>query len=80
MSQNHTATDLQANEDTRYADCAWRKSSLCGSTTCVEFAQVENGTKIAIRDSKNPDKDPLVFTPAEWEAFAEGVKKGEFDL
>lgn len=32
-----------------------------------------------VRDSKNPDRPPLVFTRAEWDAFVEGVKDGEFD-
>jgi Domain of unknown function (DUF397) len=33
---------------------------------------------MALRDSKNPNH-VLLFTPAEWEAFIEGAKKGEFD-
>jgi hypothetical protein len=55
---------------------AWRKSSRCGNTTCVEVAKV--GTEYLIRDSKNPDKAPLAFTEDEWIAFEAGVKAGEF--
>jgi hypothetical protein len=31
-----------------------------------------------IRDSKDPDGAVLVFTSAEWEAFAAGVTAGDF--
>ncbi|SIO85630.1 hypothetical protein BQ8420_07920 [Nocardiopsis sp. JB363] len=37
------------------------------------------GEVFVVRDSKNPDAAPLVFTRAEWDAFVEGVKDGEFD-
>ncbi|MEU7904081.1 DUF397 domain-containing protein [Actinoplanes sp. NPDC049118] len=55
---------------------AWRKSSRCGNTTCVEVAKV--GDEYLIRDSKNPDAAPLNFTADEWIAFEAGVKAGEF--
>lgn len=54
----------------------WRRSSRCGSTTCVEVARVED--QYLIRDSKNPDAAALSFTAAEWKAFVEGVNAGEF--
>lgn len=57
----------------------WRKSSLSGEAgQCVEVAFVDNA--IAVRDSKNPDGDVLLFTKAEWRAFLGGAKDGEFDL
>jgi hypothetical protein len=34
---------------------------------------------ILIRDSKNPSRPPLSFTPAEFAAFLHGVRGGEFD-
>jgi hypothetical protein len=34
---------------------------------------------LAMRDSKDPDGPVLMYTPAEWHAFLDGVKKGEFD-
>lgn len=55
----------------------WRTSSFCDNQNCVEVAHV--GGNYAMRDSKNPDQEPLVFTPAEWEAFRNGVRAGEFD-
>jgi hypothetical protein len=55
---------------------AWRKSSRCGTSTCVEVAKVED--QYLIRDSKNPEAPALSFTSAEWDAFVEGVAAGEF--
>jgi len=56
----------------------WRKSSRCGSNTCVEVAKV--GDEYLVRDSKNPQNGALAFTPAEWVAFVEGVKADEFSF
>ena len=55
---------------------AWRKSSRCGSSTCVEVAKIDD--QYLIRDSKNPDAAALTFTKEEWIAFTEGVTAGEF--
>jgi len=60
---------------------AWRKSSgshgdLQGN--CVEVAALPGGG-VAFRDSKAPGGPVLSFTPAEWAAFTDGVRKGEFD-
>lgn len=54
----------------------WRKSSRCGSQTCVEVAKVDG--RFLVRDSKNPDGTVLSFTEREWAAFVEGVEAGEF--
>jgi hypothetical protein len=57
----------------------WRKSSYSGpaGSNCVEVADL-GGRWVAVRDSKDPSGPVLVFTPAEWEAFREGVRAGEF--
>jgi hypothetical protein len=34
---------------------------------------------VAMRDSKDPGGPVLVYTRAEWLAFLDGAKKGEFD-
>lgn len=58
----------------------WKKAtrSTGNGGSCVEVAYVDG--QVAVRDSKNPDGAVLVFTPAEWDAFVDGAKKGEFDI
>ncbi|MEV7007083.1 DUF397 domain-containing protein [Streptosporangium sp. NPDC051022] len=58
----------------------WRKSSLSGSNggQCVEVATNLPGA-VAVRDSKNPYGPKLLFAPAEWHAFIDGIKTGQFD-
>ena len=55
---------------------AWRKSSRCGNTTCVEVAKIDGG--YLIRDSKNPGQEPLSFTEDELTVFAAAFAAGEF--
>jgi hypothetical protein len=57
-------------------ELAWRKSSRCGNTTCVEVAK--DGDEYLIRDSKDLSMTPLRFTREEWVAFEAGVRGGEF--
>jgi hypothetical protein len=59
----------------------WRKSSFSSANggQCVEVAGNLPGV-VAVRDSKDPDGPVLVFTPGGWQAFAAGVRRGEFDL
>ncbi|WP_433497272.1 DUF397 domain-containing protein [Sphaerimonospora sp. CA-214678] len=58
----------------------WTKSSYSGSNggNCVEVAELSGGRR-GVRDSKNPTGPALIFTAAEWHAFIQGVKNGEFD-
>jgi hypothetical protein len=44
---------------------------------CVEIASAAG--RVAIRDSKDPDGAILVYTQAEFSAFLEGARNGEFD-
>ena len=63
--------------DVRQTDkITWRKSTRCGSNSCVEVAKVDG--EYLIRDSKNPQTAALSFTEEEWTAFTEGVAAGEF--
>ncbi|MWA01968.1 DUF397 domain-containing protein [Actinomadura sp. LD22] len=70
----------------------WRKSSLSGNNggDCVEVAvvrgrdcevanKVDEEFVVLVRDSKNRDREPQVFTVAEWDAFLAGVRQQEFD-
>jgi hypothetical protein len=61
-----------------FAVTAWRKSSHCAGSDCVELAQLPNGG-IAIRNSDSSTSDVAVFTRSEIEAFLKGAKAGEFD-
>lgn len=63
---------------TEFRGAAWRKSARSqNSGACVEVARV--GDAIGIRDSKDPNGPILAFTVQEFEAFLDGVGRGEFD-
>ena len=57
----------------------WAKSSLSHANgNCVEVAGLSSDL-ISVRHSKHAKGPTLEFTPAEWDAFLGGVRKGEFD-
>jgi Domain of unknown function (DUF397) len=60
------------------AGAPWRKSTRSGANGCVEVALFDG--RVAVRDSKDHQGPPLLFTPVEWKAFLDGVQDGEFDL
>jgi hypothetical protein len=64
------------------AATTWRKASFSGTNGdggCVEVATVPGW--VGVRDTKlGPDSPILAFTPHEWDAFAKGVRDGEFEL
>jgi hypothetical protein len=56
----------------------WRKAQRSmNNGACVELART--GGLIVIRDSKDPAGPVLMYTPAEFHAFLDGAKNGEFD-
>lgn len=58
----------------------WFKSTKSGNNgNCVEAKRLR-GFGMAVRDSKDPNSPVLTFNWAEWKAFIEGAKEGEFDL
>ncbi len=60
------------------ASLAWLKAqSSTVNGQCVEIAAATGN--VAIRDSKDPDGPILVYTPAEFRAFLDGARNGEFD-
>ena len=62
-------------------DAVWRKASHSngnGGNNCVEVAFLDTG--VAVRDSKDRSGPALMFTTAEWTAFVDSAKEGEFDI
>jgi hypothetical protein len=59
----------------------WKKGSRSngtGGSNCVEVAFLDE--RIAVRDSKDRMGPALMFTSAEWTAFVDSAKDGEFDI
>jgi hypothetical protein len=55
---------------------AWRKSSFCANTACVEIAF--SGREVLMRDSKDACGAVLRFSTDEWTEFTDGIAAGEF--
>lgn len=60
-------------------EVVYQTSRYCPNANCVEAAVLPDGT-VALRDSKDRNKPPHIFTAEEWEAFVAGVKDGDFDF
>ncbi|WP_405148161.1 DUF397 domain-containing protein [Sphaerisporangium sp. NBC_01403] len=63
------------------AGVAWHIStkSANGGGECVEAGPLADGT-VAVRHSHHPDREVILYTRGEWQAFIAGVKAGEFDF
>jgi hypothetical protein len=71
----------QLADATLLAEATWRKASRSngnGGNNCVEVAFLDTG--VAVRDSKDRSGPALLFTQAEWTAFVDSAKEGEFDI
>jgi Domain of unknown function (DUF397) len=76
-SMNSKSENTALSEAER-ASLAWLKAQASTHNgQCVEIASTRG--KIAIRDSKDPDGPILVYTNAEFKAFLDGARNGEFD-
>jgi hypothetical protein len=60
-----------------HLSAAWRKSSHCANSNCVEVAVV-NG-EVAMRDAADPTGPVLEFSAERWNEFVKGAEAGEFD-
>lgn len=56
----------------------WHTSTFCAAGNCIQVAEIDGS--IAVRDSKNPQGPVLRYSPAEWQAFLDGVENGDFDV
>ncbi|CUU59192.1 protein of unknown function (DUF397) [Parafrankia irregularis] len=56
----------------------WVKATASNDKgACVEVAKLPDGGR-AVRHSQDPDGPMLRYTEAEWTAFLDGARKGEF--
>ncbi|GGM71474.1 hypothetical protein GCM10010106_17190 [Thermopolyspora flexuosa] len=63
--------------ETQLRNAQWRTSSFSsGGTNCIQVAFLDRGL-VAIRDSKQPQNPPLLFSDAEYDAFVKGIEHGE---
>lgn len=72
MTLQHPKGDFDATR------AIWRSAPGEAGGSTVEVAFVDD--LIGVRNGAEPDGPVLVFTQAEWDAFVEGAKDGEFDL
>lgn len=62
---------------------AWHISTYSpdGGGGCVEAGPLLDGSgRVAVRHSRRPDAEVIVYSRAEWAAFLAGIKTGEFDF
>ncbi|MEV4414830.1 DUF397 domain-containing protein [Catellatospora sp. NPDC049609] len=55
----------------------WRIGTYCDTSACVEVGIGEDGIRVRRARTDGP---VVVFTRAEWAAFLQSAKAGEFDL
>jgi hypothetical protein len=77
-----SAEEAKAGEialsDGEIAALSWIKAKASSHNgACVEIAAARGN--IAIRDSKDPGGPVLLYTPAEFAAFIDGARNGDFD-
>jgi hypothetical protein len=79
MDTDADSTCWRKAPNTNCGEVAWVTSSHSASNqNCVQAAK--DGDVVLVRHSKHPEGPVLRFTPGEWEAFAGGVRTGEFDF
>jgi hypothetical protein len=76
MEQSAAGKIILTEEE--HASLAWIKAQASSfNGQCVEMASTAG--KVAMRDSKDPNGPILVYTHAEFRAFLDGARNGEFD-
>jgi hypothetical protein len=56
----------------------WRIARKSSGGNCIEVAAAAGGM-IAVRHSRRPSGELILYTVAEFDAFVDGIKNGEFD-
>ena len=56
-------------------ELVWRRSSICGNSTCVEMAS--DFQAVYLRDAKDPDGPRLTFSHETWRAWIAGIKNDD---
>ncbi|GIE95130.1 DUF397 domain-containing protein [Paractinoplanes rishiriensis] len=56
-------------------DQEWTRSSYCADNACVEVAVLDDD-RVAMRDSKNRDSEPIIFTRPDWAGFLAWIEEG----
>jgi hypothetical protein len=78
MSMGAAKTGKITLNDAEMGGLTWIKAMASNHNgACVEIAAASGN--IALRDSKDPAGPVLVYTPAEFAAFLDGARNGEFD-
>lgn len=72
MKQNKA--DLYALD---LSEVTWLRAPDSRPDDCLEIAKLPGGA-IALRNPADPQGTVLRYTAAEWQAFADGVRDGEF--
>jgi hypothetical protein len=62
----------------RQEDVSWRVARSCNGGHCVRVGVTDAGV-ILIADSKDPEGPILSYNRAEFAAFADGIRRGDFD-
>jgi hypothetical protein len=69
---------MEFDMPSKFRPTPWVKASTSiGANACIEVAK--RGELIMLRDSKNPNEPPFIFTIPELAAFVDAAKNGEFD-
>ena len=61
----------------RFNELTWRVATKSGGGNCIEVARGQDF--IAVRHSRRPDAEVIRYSIAEFDAFLDGAKRGEFD-
>jgi hypothetical protein len=78
MEKNLWFKSTASNPSGNCVEAFWQTSTASNKQNCVEVRAADD--RILIRDTKDNGAGPVLsFTGAEWDAFLEGAKDGEFD-